>query len=637
MKFKVLIVLFLVMSLPLGAQEKKSKGDDYFYGYQYKDAIAAYNKEKIKTPLTNKQVLNLADSYFQTGEYNKASKLYLQVNKNDTIISVHRFNKMLQSLAKNSDRARVIAFLKSKTLLLSTELQENAAFNYELLDASKDLDEARITNLSINTPQADFSPAFYKEQLLFSSSRPQKSKYIYEPSGESYMDIYTGQIEEDGNIANSERFNKIPTSKFHQSTRYYSEELNRFFYILSNTQGGEMAFDDNGKNALAIGMLYGNDTFRFLLKDLSTSFYYPFFEADTQRLYFAANFNDSYGGTDLYYVLTNNGQIMSAPINLGPRINSPGNEIAPFIHEGSLYFSSDVFYGLGGMDVYKSNILKDDFFSIPVNIGAGINSEKDDFGFIIKADDQKGLVGYFASNRKGGKGGDDLYSFRMTKTPGLKTFALQGKVVNLSSKIGIPKAKVRLIGRGGDVLKEIYTSTNGSFSFEIPWQEQLTIDATKDRYSIFSAAYNQEGMEEIQKEPYNIGLSTLDDLTVIKEKKTVLKLGKFYFDKNKSVVNAAIALELDKVVDAVQRFPQLRLKIETHTDSRGNSAYNKKLSQKRSDAIKRYLLNNGLSSPNIVASIGYGEENIKNNCANGVYCLDFLHKQNERTLIEVVQ
>lgn len=637
MKFKLLIVFLLVISSSLLAQEKKSKGDNLFYGYQYEAAIEAYNKEKAKTPLKNNQVLNLADAYFKTGKYDDASELYMQVNKNDTIMSVHRFNKMLQSLSKNTDKEKVKAFLKTKSSLLATELLENAEFNYELLEASEESSDVKITNLDINTPQGDFSPAFYKEQLLFSSGRPQKSKDVYKPSGESYLDIYSGKIEIDGNISSSAPFTKIPESKFHKSTPYFSKELKRFFYILSNTQGGDMAFDDNGKNALAIGMLYENGDFRFLLKDLSTSFYYPYFDSETDRLYFAANFGNSYGGTDLYYVFTNNGQIMSAPINLGPRINSPGNEIAPYIHNGSLYFSSDVFYGLGGMDIYKSNVLKDGSFSIPVNIGEGINSVADDFGFIIEQNSEKELIGYFASNRPGGKGGDDIYSFKLKKTPGLKTFALKGKVVNLSSKEGITKAQVRLLSREGEVLKETYSDDDGSFSFEIPWQKQVTIQATKDRYSIFSAAYSEEGMEELQKTSYNMGLAMLDDLIETKEGKKVLKLGKFYFDKNKSTVNANITTELDKVVDAVSRFPELQLKIETHTNSKGSTSYNKKLSQKRSDAIKIYLLKNGLSSSNIIESVGYGEEKIKNNCTNGVYCLDFLHKQNERTLIEVVE
>ncbi|MFS4455849.1 OmpA family protein [Maribacter sp. 2304DJ31-5] len=634
MNFKLLIAIIL-LPMTMLAQEKKSKGDEYFYGYQYKNAIAEYNKERVKRPLANEQILNLADSYFKIGDYNNASKLYLIVHKNDTIMSGHRFNKMLQSLSKNSGKERIKTFLRSKSPSFSKELLENAEFNDELFKNSEKGKNIEIVNLYANSPQADFSPAFYKESLLFSSSRTQKAKKIYAPSGESYLDIYVGRLENNGNVSKAVPFSKIPDSKFHKSTPYFSEELNRFFYILSNTEDGQMTFDDKGKNALSIGMLYDSGQFRFLLKDLSTSFYYPYFDEENDRLYFAANFEDSYGGTDLYYVFTNNGQIMSAPINLGPRINSPGNEIAPYLFEGSLYFSSDVFYGLGGMDVYKSNIQADGSLSIPVNIGENINSKADDFGFIIKEGSDNGYVGYFASNRSGGKGGDDIYKFKMDKAPGLRTFSLKGKVVNLSSKVGIDKAQIRLLDRKGDILKEFYTAENGDFTIEIPWQEQITIQATKERYSIFSTTYTEEGMEEAQKTSFNMGLAFLDDLIEEKEGKTVIKIGKFYFDKGKSTVTPSVAAELDKVVDAVSRFPQLQLKIESHTDSRGSSASNKQLSQKRSDAIKIYLLKNGLSISNILESIGYGEERIKNNCTNGAYCLDFLHKQNERTLFVI--
>ena len=259
----------------------------------------------------------------------------------------------------------------------------------------------------------------------------------------------------------------------------------------------------------------------------------------------------------------------------------------------------------------------------------------DDFGFIIKEGAQNELVGYFASNRSGGKGSDDIYRFKMDGVLGLKTFALKGKVVNLASKAGIDKAQIRLLNREGDILKEVYTNRNGDFSVEIPWQEQVTIQATKDRYSIFSRAHSEEGMEEVQNSPFNMGLAMLDDLVEEKEGKTVIKVRNFYFDKGKSSVNAEVAAELDKVIDVVSRFPQLQLKIETHTDSRGSTSYNKNLSQSRSDAIKSYLLKNGLSASNIVETIGYGEDKITNNCTNGVYCLDFLHKQNERTYFVV--
>lgn len=636
MKFKFLITILIIIPLLGFAQDKKSKADNLFYGYRYQQAIAEYKKEMEKKPLTNHQLLNLADSYFSTGKYDNASELYLEVNKNDTIMSVNRFNKMLQSLSKNSERDRVKTFLRSKADKLSPELLENAEFNYSLLEIPAGNEDKTIRDLGVNSPQGDFSPAFYKNGILFSSSRSRNSKNVYEPTGESYLDIYFARISSTNTLVDVETFKEIPATEFHKSTPYYSTKLSTFFYILSNTEDGELRYDENGKNALAIGTLSENGRFRFILKDLSTSFYYPFFDDNTERLYFAANFDDSYGGTDLYYVYTNNGQIMSAPINLGPRINSPGNEIAPYIYEGSLYFSSDVFYGLGGMDVYKSNILANETYTIPVNLGEGINSVSDDFGFIIqKAKEGNGLSGFFASNRKGGKGGDDLYGFMLDKSPGLKTFALGGKVVNLRNKAGLEGAQVRLLNQNGDILKEVVSNSDGSFRIEVPWMSQVTIQAMSDGYSIFSTTYSEEGMEEIQNSSYNMGLAKMEDLVTEREEKTVIKLDKFYFDKGKSTLNAQVEGQLKKVIDAVERFPQIRLRILSYTDSRGSSSYNKRLSQDRANTIKQYLLNNGLGSHNILEATGYGEENIVNNCTNGAYCLDFLHKQNERTLFVV--
>ncbi|WP_340156758.1 OmpA family protein [uncultured Maribacter sp.] len=636
MKFKFLITILIIIPLLGFAQDKKSKADNLFYGYRYQQAIAEYKKEMEKKPLTNHQLLNLADSYFSTGNYDNASELYLEVNKNDTIMSVNRFNKMLQSLSKNSERDRVKTFLRSKADKLSPELLENAEFNYSLLEIPASNEDKTIRDIGVNSPQGDFSPAFYKNGILFSSSRSRNSKNVYGPTGESYLDIYFARISSTNTLLDVETFKEIPATEFHKSTPYYSTKLSTFFYILSNTEDGELRYDENGKNALAIGTLSDNGRFRFILKDLSTSFYYPFFDDNTERLYFAANFDDSYGGTDLYYVYTNNGQIMSAPINLGPRINSPGNEIAPYIYEGSLYFSSDVFYGLGGMDVYKSNILANETYTIPVNLGEGINSVSDDFGFIIqKAKEGNGLSGFFASNRKGGKGGDDLYGFMLDKSPGLKTFALGGKVVNLRNKAGLEGAQVRLLSQNGDILKEVLSNSDGSFRIEVPWMSQVTIQAMSDGYSIFSTTYSEEGMEEIQNSSYNMGLAKMEDLVTEREEKTVIKLDKFYFDKGKSTLNAQVEGQLKKVIDAVERFPQIRLRILSYTDSRGSSSYNKRLSQDRANTIKQYLLNNGLGSHNILEATGYGEENIVNNCTNGAYCLDFLHKQNERTLFVV--
>lgn len=631
-----IFLLFIALPSLLFSQGKNSKGDNYFYGYQYQKAITEYQKEQQKGSLSNSQLLNLADSYFKVGNYKNASEIYQEVNKKDSIMTVLQFNQLLQSLSKTSNKERVQTFLRSKSPVLSNELMDNAEFNFQILEmGANNANKVNLVNLPINSPQTDFSPAFYKNKLLFSSSRPLKSKGVYVPSGESYLDIYEVAISDTGKTGVVQLFDQVPDSKFHKSTPFYSEENERLFYILSNAEEGELTYDENGKNSLAMGMSYNSGQFRFLLKNLSTSFYYPFFDDATDRLYFAANFDDSYGGTDLYYVSTNNGQVMSAPVNLGPRVNSPGNEIAPFIFDGSLYFSSDVFYGLGGMDVYKSRIQSRDVYGIPVNLGEGINSKEDDFGFIIKQENDT-YMGYLASNRPGGKGGDDIYAFRMDAMPGLKTFALRGTVVDASSNQGIGKAQIKLLDNEGNVLKELYSAENGDFTVEIPWQDEITVQSGKGEFSAYSKSYSGKQLEEIQKSPYTISLLQLEDLVEETEGKKVVRLKKFYFPKGNSTLTPEITMELDKVVEAVQNFPNIKLRIETHTDSRGSNATNQKLSQERSDIVRDYLVSKGVPSETILESIGYGEENIKNNCTNGVYCLDFLHKQNERTLIEVV-
>lgn len=638
MKTTTFILFFLTFVIASQAQEMTSRGDKYFYSYAFKDAIMEYQKDIADGKLiTNHQFLNLADSYFRTGDYKRASKIYLDINKKeDSIMSANRFNMMLQSLSKTSEPERVKAFMNSKRDELTVELLENAEFNFELLAAKPDdSTNLEIFNSNGNSNQADFSPSFYKNKLLFSSSRPQKAKEIYEPTGDSYLDIYVARIAESGRIINPNTFADLPDSKYHKSTPQYSEDMGRLFYILSNAEDDQLIFDDNGKNALAIGMVYDGGFFRFLLRDLSTSFYYPYFDYDSGKLYFTANFDDGYGGTDIYYVYTNNGQIMSEPINLGPRINSSGNEISPFIHDGSLYFSSDIFYGLGGMDVYKSNLQADETFSIPVNIGSGINSEADDFGFIIRADEKKGFIGYFASNRPGGLGKDDIYGFTMNQKPGLKTFAIKGKVVNPFSNRGIADAQVRLVGKDGGVIKELFTSAEGDFRVEIPWHDEITIQSTKQGHSIFSTTYAEQALQEVQKNSFTIGISAFEDFVSEAEGKTVLDIEKFYFERNRSDLTPAIIAELDKVIDAISRFPQLQLQIETHTDSRGSGSMNKRISEKRAEVIKNYLLQNGASSSNIIDAVGYGEDKIMNNCTNGVYCLDFLHEQNMRTLFVV--
>ncbi len=638
MRFRIPLLLVLwTVSMMIYGQEKRSKADMLYFEYAYKSAIEAYKKEQVKKPLANYQLLNLADAFIKTGDFKNAAETYLGFYKKDTLMPSHDFNKMLRVLKITSGMDRVKAFLATKSNILSDELLENAEFNNELLQSDEqNAIDFKIFNIQNNSAQADFSPSFYVDRLLFTSARGNDKKDTYIPSGEAYLDIYLARMEQNGNVVSAVPFDGIPDSPFHKATPFYSSEINRVFYVLSNAEGNQLSYDPNGKNALAMGISDGKGSFEYLLRDLSTSFYYPFYEASTSKLYFAANFTDSFGGTDIYYVYTNNGQIMSAPVNLGPRINTPGNEIAPFLFENSLYFSSDVFYGLGGMDVYETKVQPDGAFSIPINLGPGINSDKDDFGFIIKNNTTDGLMGYFSSNRDGGKGKDDIYGFNVSEKPGLKTLVIKGKVVKPYSNQGIEKVAVKVLDTDKNTIKEIFTKQNGEYQLEIPWRDVVILDISKERYSGFHKEYDEKGLEEIQKKLMVVELALLDDLVQEREGQTVIKLGKFFFNKGKAEVTPEIAKELDKVVYAINKFPELRLRIESHTDSRGGNSTNFKVSQDRSNAIKQYLVKNGVPSKNMLYTIGYGEEKIINNCTNGVFCLDMLHQQNERSLIVVL-
>jgi outer membrane protein OmpA-like peptidoglycan-associated protein len=638
MKIKFITLFCLLLNVFAFAQNK-SKADNYFFEYAYNDAIKQYNAEKLKKPLTNQQYLNLADSYLKIREYEKASEIYATIYEKDSTLSSAYISKLLVAFSKSENQKdKVQYYLTQAKDRLPKELTENSDLNSEILANNKNIElGAYIFNCTINSAQADFSPAFYEDQIMFTSGRPKGEKEIYKPSGEAYLDIYSGKIQLDGDVTVPRLFSKIPTSNYHKATPFYVSQLDDIIYMLSNADGEDLLFDKNGKNTLAIGAVNDKGDFRYLLRDLSTSFYYPFYHGETNKLYFAADFEYGYGGTDIYYVYTNNGQIMSAPVNLGPRINTPANEIAPYIFEDDLYFSSDIFYGFGGMDVYVSSIQLDDTLSIPVNLGDSINSDKDDFGFIIKNNSRDGgLLGYFSSNRSGGKGNDDIYGFKLKQKPGLKTIIIKGEVTNTGSGKALSNFNLVLLDENGSELRVTNTDQEGKYQFEIPFTNNYTIKASREGYGIFNKSFSisKDGAERAQF--VDIQLASINDVVEEKYNKDVLKINKLYFDKSSSVITTNIAKELDKVVATVSSFPSMKLKIESHTTSKGSNTYNLALSQNRAEAIKSYLLSKGVSINSIVETVGYGEAQLLNQCKNGVYCLEFLHNQNERSIISVL-
>ncbi|WP_127136697.1 OmpA family protein [Flagellimonas oceanensis] len=636
-KIQVTLWAFLLGVVFSFAQKKKSQGDVFFFQYEYQKAVDAYEEEMSKGVITKEQFLNLADAYYETNNFEKASEAYMEIYGQDSLMDTHHYNKMLQSLSKTPQTEDTEDFLAKVSSSFPKELMENKEFNDQLLQNGADENQLDydIFNLDGNSPQTDFAPSFYNDKLLFSSGRQVNKKIRYEPGNEGYFNIYESEIQPTGQITSLQTFQELKDTDYHEATPSFSSGLNSVFYVLSNTQDGALAFDANGKNALAIAKQTIGGPYQLLLKDLSTSFYYPFYDDASGKLYFSADFEDGFGGTDIYFVYTNNGQVMSAPINLGPRINSSGNEIAPYIFEDNFYFASDVFYGLGGMDIYKSNI-EGEGFGIPINLGNPINTEFDDFGMIIR-NEGEGLLGYFASNRTGGKGKDDIYGFKVDEKPGLKTITFKGTVVNASSSSEIvPNASVSLWDMNGEMLAKTISDDEGQYRLEIPYETELVLDASRERYSRFIKKFEQDELDALQNSTFDVPIALYDDLVEEREGQKVVKMDDFYFKTSSTQLTDDIKNELTKVVDFAKAFPNAQFRIETYTDSRGGSSTNFRLTQARSDAIKKYLVEKGVPANSILYSIGYGEDKILNNCTNGVFCLEALHKKNQRSLVVVL-
>ncbi len=644
---KRLVLLLLITLFTTGAsyaqRNKEKSGDELFESRKYVEAIDAYQREIELQGLDLVQQLRLADSYYKAGLPGEAAKWYWKLHRLDTssvnpLLKDYHLNYVMNSLKASEEyRDRSGTFLQDRISDFPKELMENADFNYNLLHSESNQElNYQLFSCTVNTDAMEFAPAFYGSKLLFSSDRPNFAK-DEEGNYTGYLDIFVADTEASGQLQEARFFDELPTSLYHKATPHYAESLGSILYVTSNTVRGRLEFDDKGKNSLSIvSQRMGLDSWNYLMKDLSISFYYPFYDELSGRLYFAANLpGDTYGGTDIYYVYTNQGQIMSAPINLGPRINSPGNEIAPFIFEESLYFSSDIFYGLGGMDMYKANVQDADTFSIPVNLGPEINSDKDDYGLILKQKGE-GLIGYFASNRRGGKGKDDIYGFVVDQKPGLKTLTLTGTVTKSYNSDVISDVLIELYNKEGELLKETLSDNSGVYRIEIPWEEEIRVRAVKDRFSFYERELGKERLEDLQDEAFTIRMSQYDDLVAERHGQKVIKLEKFYFGKGKTAISDDIARELDKVVEFAKLFPQVQIRIECHTDSRGSGTSNSRFTQERANKIKQYLVSKGVSSANLPFAIGFGEEKLVNNCQNGVYCLEVLHKQNQRTVFAIV-
>jgi outer membrane protein OmpA-like peptidoglycan-associated protein len=254
-----------------------------------------------------------------------------------------------------------------------------------------------------------------------------------------------------------------------------------------------------------------------------------------------------------------------------------------------------------------------------------VNSVKDDFYFVIDKDKKRG---YFSSNREGGKGDDDMYSFTIYNCKEV----IEGVVYDSSNNKPLDNVKVKLIDANGNIVTKITTDKNGVYSFG-------TVDCNKKFTVVGDLDYFVSDLDE---------LSTKDEDKLIIASKLFLKplivenqivINPIFFDFNKSNIREDAEYELEKVVTVMQQYPELVIKIESHTDSRGRNNYNRKLSDRRAKSSRDYIVSRGIAASRIESAIGYGEDRLLNACddINAKKCSDEQHQKNRRSYFYIVK
>ncbi|MEJ1221479.1 OmpA family protein [Sediminicola sp. 1XM1-17] len=626
------------------------KADEYFNKMWYAEAAELYEEALKKDPKNYSfTVLEKAgDAYYYNTDMPKAyywyNVLYERYEKDMTPDQLFKYAHTLKGTGKYGRSKRLMRLYdqemgKSKPnntrTALHTEKKEAVLDN--ILSKEQDFG---IKNLAINTKYSEFSPMFHnKDEIVFASAKD--SSFLqtrrYKWNNQPYLDLYVSKInQESQDLKSAIKFSKKINTKYHEASVTFAPD-NLTMYFTRNNYGKKLKRAENGDNNLKIyrsvkidGEWTEAEELPFNSDEYSTG--HPALSPDGTKLYFVSDMPGSIGQTDIFVVdVLENGQY-SAPKNLGPGINTEQKEMFPFINDKKLYFASNGHVGLGGLDVYEVAYDEEGFKEV-VNMGQPINSNKDDFSYIVNEDNQKG---YFASNRKGGKGDDDIYSFERLLVEEIvpNQNAIAGVVTELVTGDIMPQSLVTLLDENNIKLKEMVTGDDGSFLFEdLEGKTKYTIKVSQDTYFDQEQQVTTKDNELIN---IDISIKKLKDLIAIENGIRKLKTDMIYFDFDKFNIRSDASLELDKVVNVMNEYPEMVIKIESHTDSRGNDVYNKYLSDRRAKSTRDYIISKGIDAARIESAIGYGEEQLINECKNGVRCSGTKHELNRRSEIIIV-
>ncbi|RKQ49254.1 WD40 repeat protein [Roseivirga pacifica] len=493
-----------------------------------------------------------------------------------------------------------------------------------------------IVNLDINTASSDFGATKLGDSLVvFASAQgKQKRRKLKRSINQTpFLDLYVGVLSGQ-QVVNDEMFSDKLSTTFNEASVTFANDFKTIYFTRNNESNSHKAKadaegysnlkiykaskDEDGKWGNVMSMPFNSDDYSSGLPALSP---------DGKKLFFVSDMPGSIGGTDIYYVEILDEDQYSQPINVGFNVNTAMKEMFPFVgKDNTLYYSSDRPGGYGGLDIYVAKLEETGFYGVPKKLDYPFNSGNDDFAYFY---DDEAKMGFFSSNRDGGKGSDDIYAFFKEECKQ----TLVGYVRNEESLEVIPDAMVYLYTADSVLLDSMNVGTEARYDFKVDCNAEFFLTSEKELYV---GGYQPVTTTEVYNETVSYDLF-MCPLAIEKEGKIVLMIGPIYFDFNKYNIRESLdgKEEMDRIVEIMREYPEMVVEVSSYTDSRGTDEYNIELSQERAQSTVDYIVKQGID-PNRIYGKGYGESNPVNGCVNDVWCSEADHQKNRRTEFVIV-
>ncbi|WP_283771811.1 OmpA family protein [Cellulophaga sp. 20_2_10] len=642
-KFILLIVILLFTVGHVKAQEKLVvKANEKYKSYSFSPAIDIYTKVIEKGFVSADLLDKLANSYYFNADYKQAAEIYQRlVSEYESDVTAEQYFRYAQTLRTLGDYELSNSILKKFYDISSTG--QNASLSKDKIasfdDIKKNTDKFKISTFQYNTIHNEFAPSFYNEGLLFSSDRDTgnlaKNRHTW--NSKDFLDLYKVNVDSTS-LNKVVKLDKNINTRYHESTSAVTRDGSTMYFTRNNYKEGKKVEDSEGVVRLKIfradfenGMWTNITELPFNSDNYSVA--HPALSRDEKTLYFASDMPGTYGLSDIYRTTINDDDTFSTPENLGDNINTDSRETFPYVSdEDVLYFSSDGHLGLGGLDVFATKIANNTLTGSIVNVGAPINSNMDDFTFIFDSENRNG---YFASNRKEGVGEDDIYA--VVENEPLVLDCIQEITGTVRDKISneiLVGASIKVIDENNEEISSTIMSSNGVYNITLDCNKGNFVRAVVEGY-VPSEKYLAKSNGEpqvvdfyLERDKVTAGMG--DDLAKL------LQLSTIYFDLNKFDIRPDAEIEIQKVIVAMEKFSSLKIKVNSHTDSRGKDAYNLWLSQKRAEATVNYMVSKGIDATRLQGE-GFGETRLVNKCENGVPCTIKEHQLNRRSEFIIIE